>query len=238
MSGDKNNAISKYISEIADTPLLSDDQERQLAQRIQEGDATAISELVEPNLRFVISIAKQYTGNDVSFDDLVSEGNIGLMKAAARFSPYPGKRFVQFAAPIVRDTIEQFISKHSGLYKIPHGESSKAELCLSHPASVDAPIPAGSNNNFSLLNLIENVDAPYADKQLTKEDVENRLHAIFTQLDERERQVMSLIYGVGTDRHTMAEVGMAMNLKRERVRQIRDKALRKLRKARRQFDGL
>ena len=109
MSADKKNAISKYIEEITDTPLLSDEQERLLAQRIHEGDTTAISELVESNLRFVLSIANQYRGNDLSYDDLVSEGNIGLMKAASRFSPYPGKRFVSFAAPILRDSIEQFI---------------------------------------------------------------------------------------------------------------------------------
>ena len=238
MSADKKNAISKYIEEITDTPLLSDEQERLLAQRIHDGDTTAISELVESNLRFVLSIANQYRGNDLSYDDLVSEGNIGLMKAASRFSPYPGKRFVSFAAPIVRDCIEQFIEKHSGLYKIPHGEKSQAESRRSHPASIDAPIPAGSNNNFNLLNLIENTSASYADKQITKEDVEHRLQSIFTQLNDRERQVMSLIYGVGSDRHTMVEVGAIMNLNRERVRQIRDKALRKLRKARRQFDDI
>ena len=238
MSAEKKNSISKYIEEITDRPLLSDEQERLLAQRINEGDTTAISELVESNLRFVLSIANQYKGNDVSYDDLVSEGNIGLMRAASRFSPYPGKRFVSFAAPIVRDSIEQFIEKHSGLYKIPQGEKSQAESRRSHPASIDAPIPAGSKNNFNLLNLIENTSASYADKQITKEDIEHRIQSIFTQLNERERRVMSLIYGVGSDRHTMVEVGAIMNLNRERVRQIRDKALRKLRKARRQFDDI
>lgn len=235
MNNDNKNAISKYIHEISDTALLTDEQERQLAQRIQDGDQTAISELVESNLRFVLSIANQYRGHHVAYDDLVSEGNIGLMKAASRYSPYPGKRFVNFAAPIVRDCIERFIDNHSGLYKVPHGESTPSESRRSHPVSVDAPIPAGSTNNFSLLNLLENINSPYADKNLTQDDVKERVMSIFGMLDDRERQVMTLIYGIGTDRHTMAEVGMLMNLKRERVRQIRDKALRKLRKAHGQF---
>ena len=238
MNNDKKNAMSKYYQEIGNTPLLTDEQERQLAQRIQDGDPAAISELVEPNLRFVLTIANQYRGHDVAFDDLVSEGNIGLMKAASRYSPYPGKRFVTFAAPIIRDCIERYIDSHTGLYNIPHDELNSAESRRRHPVSVDAPIPAGSNNNFSLLNLLENVDSPYADKNLTQEDVESRIKIIFNQLDERERQVMTLIYGIGTHRHTMAEVGMLLDLKRERVRQIRDKALRKLRKARRLFQEI
>ena len=238
MNNDNKNAISKYIHEISDTELLTDEQERQLAQRIQDGDPTAISELVEPNLRFVLSVASQYRGQNVSFDDLVSEGNIGLMKAAARYSPYPGKRFVNFAAPIVRDCIERFIDNHSGLYKVPRGESSPSESRRSHPVSVDAPIPAGSTNTFNLLNLLENIDSPYADKHLTQEDVNARIMSLFSLLDDRERRVMTLIYGIDTDRHTMAEVGMLMDIKRERVRQIRDKALRKLRKARQHFNDI
>ena len=172
----------------------------------------------------------QYRGQNVSFDDLVSEGNIGLMKAAARYSPYPGKRFVNFAAPIVRDCIERFIDNHSGLYKVPRGESSPSESRRSHPVSVDAPIPAGSTNNFNLLNLLENIDSPYADKHLTQEDVNARIVSLFSLLDDRERRVMTLIYGIDTDRHTMAEVGMLMDIKRERVRQIRDRAVRRLKK--------
>ena len=160
------------------------------------------------------------------------------MKAAARYSPYPGKRFVNFAAPIVRDCIERFIDNHSGLYKVPRGESSPSESRRSHPVSVDAPIPAGSTNNFNLLNLLENIDSPYADKHLTQEDVNARIMSLFSLLDDRERRVMTLIYGIDTDRHTMAEVGMLMDIKRERVRQIRDKALRKLRKARQHFNDI
>ncbi len=230
MANERRKAMAAYVDEIGDKALLTDEQERELASRIQKGDQQAVGELVEANLRFVLSLANSYRGQGVDYDDLVSEGNIGLLKAASRFSPYPGKRFVKFAAPIVRDAMERFVEQHSGLYKVPRKEVSASEMRRSHPVSVDAPIPAGSKNNFNLLNLLENVDAPYADSAFVKETSEEHLKRVLNILDERERQVIALIFGIGTDRHTMAEVGDVMELRRERVRQIRDKALRKLRK--------
>ena len=225
-----------YIEDIQQNAILTDEQERDLANRIKDGDRKAVDELVKHNLRFVLYLASQYTGQGVDYDDLVSEGNIGLLKAANRFSPYPGKRFVKFAAPIVRDVMEKYIQQHSGLYKIPPKENNAAEKKRSQPLSVDAPIPAGSNNNFSLLNLLENTDAPFADQAFVKNDMNEYLFSLFQMLDKRELQVMTFIYGIGQDRHTMAEVGVLMGIKRERVHQIRDKALRKLRKAHRQLD--
>ena len=238
MANLRKKAIETYASEIGNTSLLTDEQERQLAFRIEKGDETAITELVEANLRFVLSVAHQYVGQGITFDDLVSEGNIGLLKAAHRYSPYPGKRFVKFAAPIVRDEIKRFVEQHSGLYKVPHDERNNAEMRRSRAVSVDAPIPAGSKNNFSLLNLLENANSPYADSQFIKSDTEAGLQQVLQLLGEREREVLTLVYGIGTDRHTMAEVGSVMGLKRERVRQIRDKALRDLRKARHHLESL
>lgn len=223
-------AIEAYMEEIGERTLLTDEEEQQLARRIQEGDMEAVGLLVEPNLRFVLSLAHQYKGQGVSLDDLVSEGNIGMMQAAKRFRPEAGKRFVKFAAPIIRDAMERFVQKNGAFFKMPAKESSPAEARRSHPVSVDAPIPVGSNNNFNLLNLLVNANSPYADADFIRANDEAHLAVILERLDERERRVITLLYGIGTDRHTMAEAGLDMGLKRERVRQIRDKALRKMRK--------
>ena len=167
-----------YMEDIQQNAILTDEQERELANRIKDGDRKAVDELVKHNLRFVLYLASQYTGQGVDYDDLVSEGNIGLLKAANRFSPYPGKRFVKFAAPIVRDVMEKYIQQHSGLYKIPTKENNAAEKKRSQPLSVDAPITAGSNNNFSLLNLLENTDAPFADQAFVKNDMNEYLFSL------------------------------------------------------------
>ena len=204
-------ALEAYMDKIGEGKLLTDEQERQLAERIQQGDRKALNTLVERNLKFVVSMAGQYKGQGVPIDDLVSEGNIGMVKAAERFSPQFGKRFVTFAAPIIRDAMEAFIRKN--------GEAIR---------SVDAPIPAGSNNNFNLLNILENTDAPMADSQLTKDSDIQQMSRFITILAPREQRVVSLIYGIEGERHTMAEVASLMGLKRERVRQVRDQALRKL----------
>ena len=230
MAKERNKAMAAYVDEIGDKTLLTDEQERALAMKIEKGDQKAVAQLVEANLRFVLSVANLYRGQGADYDDLVGEGNIALLKAATRFSPYPDKRFVKFAAPIIRDAMEKFIEQHSGLYKIPRTEQSAAETRRNHPASIDAPIPVGSKNNFSLLNLLENADAPYADSVFANKNYEEHLLRVMAVLDERERQVVQLIYGIGSDRHTMAEAAQLMGLRRERVRQIRDKALRKLRK--------
>ena len=185
---ERNKAINTYINEIGEQELLTDEQERAIAQRIQAGDGDAVSELVEPNLRFVVSVARQYAGQGVPLDDLVSEGNLGMMKAAMRFSPSAGKRFVKFAAPIIRDAMEKAIRQQSGLYKVPQGEATAAEMRRSHPVSVDAPIPAGSQNNFSLLNLLENHDAPYADDAFLKHSTDEILSKALSSLGEREHQ--------------------------------------------------
>jgi RNA polymerase sigma factor, sigma-70 family len=221
--------MEAYKEEIAEKALLTDEEERELAQRIMEGDERAVNTLVEANLRFVLSIANSYRDQGIAYDDLVGEGNMGLLKAAKRFSPYPGKRFVKFAAPIVRDAIERHIEQHSGLYKVPRDENSSAEMRRSHPVSVDAPIPAGSNNNFNLLNLLENANSPYADSSFEDADYQVHLKRVIQVLNERQQHVISLLYGIGCDRVTMAEAAALMGLETGRVRQIRDAALRKLR---------
>lgn len=210
---------------------LTDQQEKQLAERIQNGDAEAMNQLVSANLNFVAHIAKNYVGQGVDFDDLVSEGNIGMIRAAAHFKSDYGHRFVTFAAPSIRQAMEKAIRQQAGLYKVPENAQNEKGRVV----SVEAPIPAGSQNNYNLLHIVENKNAHLADEDLlTKDSLEN-VGEIITVLNDRERQVISLVYGIGSDKHTMAETGIIMNLKRERVRQIRDKALRKLRKNKNEF---
>lgn len=230
MNKNDKGALNIYLKDISEGPLLTDEEELRLAEQIENGDAGAVQKLINSNLRFVVSVAKGYTGQGLRLDDLISEGNMGLMKAASKYRASYRKRFVTFAAPYVRQCIEAVIDQQAGLYKIPSGEAPKSEKKRNYPVSVDAPIPAGSQNNFNLLSILENPNSPHADSLLEQSGTTEELLALLTPLDAREQQVIKSVYGLGCERQTMAEVAMDMGLKRERVRQIRDKALRKLKK--------
>ena len=232
----KKDAINAYIKDIAQVSLLSDEEERTLATKIHQGDSDALNQLVSANLKFVVSLAKQYTGQGLGLDDLISEGNLGLMRAAKHFKPEYNKRFVVFAAPTVRQYIEKAIGQQTSLYAVPKNEASAAEVRRSKAVSVDAPIPAGSQNNYNLLHIIENADAEVADKKVEYADMTARLEKVIGILSDREQQVIGLLYGIGQERHTMAEAALLMGLKRERVRQVRDQALRKINKAKMTID--
>jgi RNA polymerase primary sigma factor len=209
-------SLNAYMSEISEGELLTDEQEKILAEQIQKGNKYALDELTSANLRYVVKVAKQYTGRGVALEDLISEGNIGLMRAAEKFDAARGKRFVTFAAPFIRKSIEEAIDKQEG---------------SSQPISVDEPIPLGSQNNFSLLNVLEDKDAPRADQHTEQEALILELKKVIDVLDEREQTVIKYFFGIECDHLTMAEIATTMGIKRERVRQIRDKAVRKLRKA-------
>lgn len=209
-------SLNAYMSEISEGELLTDEQEKILAEQIQKGNKYALDELTSANLRYVVKVAKQYTGRGVALEDLISEGNIGMMKAAEKFDASRGKRFVTFAAPFIRKSIEEAIDKQEG---------------SSQPISVDEPIPLGSQNNFSLLNVLEDKDAPRADQHTEQEALVIELKKVIDVLDEREQTVIKHFFGIECDHLTMAEIATTMGIKRERVRQIRDKAVRKLRKA-------
>ena len=230
------DAINAYIKDIAQVSILSDEEERTLATKIHQGDSDALNQLISANLKFVVSLAKQYTGQGLGLDDLISEGNLGLMRAATHFRPEYNKRFVVFAAPTVRQYIEKAIGQQTCLYAVPKNEASAAEVRRSKAVSVDAPIPAGSQNNYNLLHIIENDDAEVADKKVEYADMTARLEKVIGILSDREQQVISLLYDIGQERHTMAEAALLMGLKRERVRQVRDQALRKLNKAKMSID--
>ena len=226
----EDSALNRYLDEIGKEALLSDEVEKELSQKIQQGDTKALSKLVEANLRFVVTIARQYKGKGIAMEDLVSEGNIGLMKAASKFDANKGVRFVNYAVVYVRQAIEKFIEQQAGLYQVP--KDVKDEVVArqqSMPLSVDAPL--GHRTNMSLLSVLVNQDAPLADERVHSEAVEAAVEYALGRLDERETKVVKAFFGIGQERETMAEIAEDIEVKRERVRQIRDKAVRKLRKA-------
>lgn len=226
----EDSALNIYLDEIGKGALLSDEEERQLSERIRQGDDRALSKLVEANLRFVVTVARQYKGRGVAMEDLVSEGNIGLMKAAARFDASKGVRFVNFAVVHVRQQIEKAIEQQAGLYQVPRDVKDEVVARQqSMPLSVDAPL--GHRANMSLLSVLVNQDAPLADERVHSEAVEAAIEFALGSLDQRESWVVNAFFGIGQEHETMAEIAEDMDLKRERVRQIRDKAVRKLRKA-------
>ena len=226
----EDNGLNKYLDEIGHTDLLTDEEERELSRKIKEGDGIAFSKLVKANLKFVVALARQYKGNGVSMEDLVSEGNIGLMKAASKFDGEKGVRFVNFAAGHVRRQIEKAIDQQAGLYKVPKDAADDTTAHQqSKPLSVDAPI--GHRTNMSLLSVLVNPDVPMADERVHSEAVEEAIEFALQSLDERESRVVNAFFGIDQERETMAEIAEDLDVKRERVRQIRDKAVRKLRRA-------
>lgn len=220
----------KYIEEIVHEQLLSDKEEQELAEKIKIGDAMALEKLTKANLKFVVSLAHQYRNRGLGEDDLISEGNIGMMYAAQRFDGNKGVRFVVFAAPYIRKAMEEAIKEQSTLYKLPKNEKNKYEKIRSRALSIDQPVPVGSNNNFTLQHILENENAKQTDDQLNQDILSNEIQKGLDVLNEREKHIITYIYGLTGSHYTMAEIAEEMGLKRERVRQIRDKALRKLHK--------
>ena len=220
----------KYIEEIVQEQLLSNEEEQALAAKIKLGDAKALEKLTKANLKFVVSLAHHYKNQGLGEDDLVSEGNIGMMHAAQKFDGTKGIRFVSYAAPYIRKAMEEAIKEQTALYKLPKDEKSKFERKRTHAISIDQPIPVGSSNNFTLQHVLENGDAPQADEHLNKELLNFEIQKGLNELNEREKHIIIAIYGLNGTHYTMAEIAENMGLKRERVRQIRNKALRKLHK--------
>ena len=171
--------------------------------------------LITANMGYVVTLARQYKSELLSTDDLISEGSIGLMKAAEKFDPSRGKPLVTFAAPFIRRSIENAISHLAGEVPI---------------MSTDESQPIGSNNNFTLLNVLEDKDAPKTDAALELNALSDEMATAISTLNEREQAVIRRYFGIDSQRMTMAEIGTELGLKRERVRQIRDKAVRKLKK--------
>ncbi len=257
-------SLDKYLQEIGKYELISIEEEVELAQRIRKGDQEAIEKLTQANLRFVVSVAKQYQNQGLTLPDLINEGNLGLIKAAEKFDETRGFKFISYAVWWIRQSIMQAINEQSRIVRLPLNQVSSLskynkavaefeqknqrrptpeELAkiLDLPkekvldtmrvsgrhVSVDAPFADGEDN--SLLDVLENSDSPIADKGLINESLSKEIDRAFSTLTERERLILKLSFGIGMPEMSLEEIGEKFGLTRERVRQIREKAIRRLR---------
>lgn len=218
----KDSILNQYLDEIGKEQLLTEEQERQLSERIQKGDERALNRLVEANLRFVVTIARQYQDKGLSMDDLVSEGNIGLLKAAGKYDAGRGVRFVNYAVVFIRRQIEKALRTESAEQRVENVRDGQTR-------SVDAPL--GSKSNLNLLSVLADGNVPFADERVYHANMEAAVEYALQTLDERESRVINAYYGIDQDHLNMQEIADEMGLKRERVRQIRDRAVRRLKKA-------
>ena len=260
----ESESLEKYLQEIGREELLSTDEEVELAQRIRKGDRRALDRLTKANLRFVVSVAKQYQNQGLSLPDLINEGNVGLIKAAEKFDETRGFKFISYAVWWIRQSILQAIAEQSRIVRIPLNQIGsvnkinrmlnkfeqenerrpsveeiseetdlpqekvdEAILVSSRHVSMDAPFADGEDN--SLLDIMVNNDSPMADRQLLLESLRAEIASALQTLNERERNVIRAFYGIGCQEMTLEEIGTKYGLTRERVRQIKEKAIRRLR---------
>lgn len=257
-------SLDKYLQEIGRKDLITVDEEVELAQKIKQGDQAALDKLVSANLRFVVSVAKQYQNQGLSLPDLIDEGNLGLIKAAQKFDETRGFKFISYAVWWIRQSILQALAEQSRIVRLPLNQvgslnkigkalqrfeqenerrPSPAELAeqLDVPVekiadtmkvsgrhvSVDAPFVDGEDN--SLLDVLPNEDSPMADSSLTQESLSKEVNRALEQLNPRERDILKMFFGIGCQEMTLEEIGAKFDLTRERVRQIKEKAIRRLR---------
>ena len=258
-------SLDKYLQEIGREELITADEEVVLAKKIRDGDQGALEKLTKSNLRFVVSVAKQYQNQGLSLPDLINEGNLGLIKAAKRFDETRGIKFISYAVWWIRQSILQALAEQSRIVRLPlnqvgslnkinkafskleqqfEREPSAEELSdlLELPqdkvadtmrvsgrhVSMDAPFVNGEEN--SLLDVLVNHDSPRADNMLMNESLQREIERSLSTLTERERDVVKLFFGIGINHGlTLEEIGAKFDLTRERVRQIKEKAIRRLR---------
>ena len=257
-------SLDKYLQEIGHEELLSVDEEVELAQKIKKGDRRALERLTRANLRFVVSVAKQYQNQGLSLPDLINEGNVGLIKAAEKFDETRGFKFISYAVWWIRQSILQAIAEQSRIVRLPLnqvGSVNKINRELTKVAkeharrpsvdeiadridlpedkieeamkvnnrhvSMDAPFVDGEDN--SLLDVLADNDMPMADKALVQESLRKEIDRAIELLNDREQKVVRAFFGIGSPEMTLEEIGEKYNLTRERVRQIKEKAIRRLR---------
>ncbi|MCH5235077.1 MAG: sigma-70 family RNA polymerase sigma factor [Muribaculaceae bacterium] len=256
-------SLDKYLQEIGREELISVSEEVELAQKIKKGDHTALERLTRANLRFVVSVAKQYQNQGLSLPDLINEGNLGLIRAAQKFDETRGFKFISYAVWWIRQSILQALAEQSRIVRLPLNQvgslnkitkelskfeqenerrPSPEELAerLGMPVdkvadtlkvsgrhiSVDAPFVEGEDN--SLLDILTNDDSPMADQSLNQESLSKEVDRALKQLYEREREIIKMFFGIGYPEMTLEEIGERFDLTRERVRQIKEKAIKRL----------
>ncbi|MTI31560.1 sigma-70 family RNA polymerase sigma factor [Xanthovirga aplysinae] len=261
----ESQSLDKYLQEIGKVDLLTPDEEVVLAKRIREGDQMALEKLTKANLRFVVSVAKQYQNQGLSLGDLINEGNLGLIKAAQRFDETRGFKFISYAVWWIRQSILQALAEQSRIVRLPlnrvgslnkisktfsdleqkyEREPSPDELAevlevstsevvdtmkiSGRHVSMDAPFVQGEEN--SLLDVLENDTEEKPDQELMNDSLRKEVQRALSTLTQREADVITLYFGLnGEHSMTLEEIGEKFNLTRERVRQIKEKAIRRLR---------
>ncbi len=225
-------SLDKYLQEIGREDLITVEEEVELAQRIRKGDRVALEKLTRANLRFVVSVAKQYQNQGLSLPDLINEGNLGLIKAAEKFDETRGFKFISYAVWWIRQSILQALRRPSpeelaDELEIPVDKISDTLKVSGRHISVDAPFVEGEDN--SLLDVLVNDDSPMADRSLVNESLAREIDRALSTLTEREKDIIQMFFGINTQEMTLEEIGDKFGLTRERVRQIKEKAIRRLR---------
>jgi len=186
------------------------------------------NQIVNENLNYVKAVANRFRGKGVEFEDLVSEGTLAMITAAQKFDTSRGSKFIAYASPFIRKAMQEAIDKQSAMYRIPKDQKKYASRSASKAVSVDAPLSVG--NQYTLLDILVNKDVDMADDNIAFQQMLRDLNHCVDELDERESVVIRKFYGLGINHETLTEIAEDLSLKRERVRQIRDKALRKISK--------
>ena len=257
-------SLDKYLQDIGKEELITTDEEVQLAQRIRAGDQQALEKLCKANLRFVVSVAKQYQNQGLSLPDLINEGNLGLLKAARRFDETRGFKFISYAVWWIRQSILQALAEQSRIVRLPLNQvgslskmnkvSSRLEQRFERPPSTDEiatemeisqhkveetlristrtismDAPLDQDDDLRFLDVFVSEDTPGTDEDLIRESLAREVQRSLSTLAEKEREIINLFYGIGVPHnYTLEEIGDMFDLTRERVRQIKEKALRRL----------
>src|ERR1700722_12992535 len=263
----EDRSLDKYLQEIGTESMVTADEEVDIAVRIKDGDQMALEKLVNANLRFVVSVAKQYQNQGLTLGDLINEGNLGLIKAAQRFDETRGFKFISYAVWWIRQSILQALADQSRLVRLPLNKvgslskigvaaakleqkfereatteeiaelldlpTEEVETTLSTSGrhlSIDAPI--SDDEDTTLLTLLSNTQEPNPDKYLLHESLQREIARVMSILSDKEKEILNLYFGLeGNIPHSYEDISEKVNLTRERVRQIKEKALRKLRKS-------
>lgn len=260
----ENASLDKYLQDIGKEEMISVEEEVELARRIHNGDRKALERLTKANLRFVVSVAKQYQNQGLSLPDLINEGNVGLIKAAEKFDETRGFKFISYAVWWIRQSILQAIAEHSRMVRLPlnqigsvnriNKELSKFEqeyerrpsskeiservnmpedkiddMLMANIRHISADAPLADGDSTSLIDTMQGNDPETTDRLLVLESLRKEIDNVLQCLNKREREVIEAFFGINSQEMTLDEIGNKMGLSRERVRQIKEKAIKRLR---------